>query len=219
MLSSIHNKPKFGSLKLFLEHHIPSFACCALVVGLLSACSRTDVSELSDQRPALSLETFFEGKTVAYGIFEDRFGNLKRQFRVNITGTIEGGQLRLEETFLYDDGERDSRIWKITKVGTDENGQDLYQGKAADIDGEANGTIAGNALNWQYDVTLDIGGSELQVHFDDWIYQQDEHVAINRAYVSKYNIEIGSVTIVFLRGKAANAVGPLNLEKWAQDAS
>ena len=218
MLSSNHNKPKFCDLKLFLERLIPSLACCGLVVVLLSACSRTDVSALSDQRPELSLETFFEGKTVAYGIFEDRFGNLKRQFRVNITGTIEGGQLRLEETFLYDDGERDSRIWKITKVGTDENGQDLYQGKAVDIDGEASGTIAGNALNWQYDVTLEMGGSELQVHFDDWIYQQDEHVAINRAYVSKYNIEIGSVTIVFLRGKAANAVGPLNLEKWAQDA-
>ena len=219
MLSSIHNKLKLTIFKLFLKRLIPSFACCGLVVGLLAACSRTDVSALSDQRPALSLETFFEGKTVAYGIFEDRFGNLKRQFRVNITGTIEGSQLRLEETFLYDDGERDSRIWTITKVGTDENGQDLYRGKAIDIDGDANGTIAGNALNWQYDVTLDMGGSELQVHFDDWIYQQDEHVAINRAYVSKYNIEIGSVTIVFLRGKAANAVGPLNLERWAQDAS
>ena len=65
MLSSNHNKPKFCDLKLFLERLIPSFACCALVVVLLSACSRTDVSALSDQRPALSLETFFEGKTVA----------------------------------------------------------------------------------------------------------------------------------------------------------
>tara|TARA_A100001015_G_scaffold313710_1_gene421567 strand:- start:419 stop:1078 length:660 start_codon:yes stop_codon:yes gene_type:complete len=219
MISYVHTNQKFSDLNRSWVRLIPSLACCGLLVAFLSACSRSDVSALKDRHPSLSLETFFEGKTVAYGIFEDRFGNLKRQFRVNITGTIEGGQLRLEETFLYDDGERDSRIWQITKVGTDENGHVKYKGTAIDIDGEASGRVAGNALNWQYDVTLEMGGGEFQLHFDDWIYQQDEHVAINRAYLSKYNIEIGSVTIVFLRGKAANAIGPLNLERWAQDAS
>ena len=68
--------------------------------------------------------------------------------------------------------------------------------------------------NWRYDVTLDMGGTQLEVHFDDWIYQQDEHIALNRAYVSKYNIDIGSVSIVFVRGDAAAAIGPLNLDSW-----
>ena len=54
-----------------------------------------------------------------------------------------------------------------------------------------------------------MGGRDVEVHFDDWIYQQHEDVAINRAYVSKFGIEIGSVTIVFLRGDAADAVSPL----------
>ena len=57
-------------------------------------------------------------------------------------------------------------------------------------------------------------GNNLKVKFNDWIYQQDENVAINRAYVSKFGIEIGSVTLVFLRGKAAKTIGPLNLSKW-----
>ena len=61
---------------------------------------------------------------------------------------------------------------------------------------------------------LEFNGYEMEVHFDDWIYQQSNDVAINRAYVSKFGIEIGSVTIVFLRGKAAAAVGMLNLEQW-----
>jgi hypothetical protein len=54
----------------------------------------------------------------------------------------------------------------------------------------------------------------MNVHFDDWIYRQSEDIAINRAYVSKFGIEIGSVTIVFLRGQAAAAVGPLDAEQW-----
>ena len=49
-------------------------------------------------------------------------------------------------------------------------------------------------------------GSNIKVHFKDWIYQQDDDIAINRAYVSKFGINIGSVTLVFLRGKTAKNI-------------
>ena len=73
------------------------------------------MKQFENNTPKLDLFSFFEGKTVAYGIFEDRFGNLKRQFRVNITGKIENNTLTLDEDFLYDDGEQANRIWKIKK--------------------------------------------------------------------------------------------------------
>ena len=193
---------------------LPLIACFGLSLLFLSACAQNDVTALNERRPQLSLEAFFAGDTIAYGIFEDRFGNLKRQFRVNITGTVEDDVLILDEQFLYDDGERDSRTWRIKRTGIDDNGHIVYEGIAVDITGVASGLVAGNALNWRYDVTLDMGGTQLEVHFDDWIYQQDEHIALNRAYVSKYNIDIGSVSIVFVRGDAAAAIGPLNLESW-----
>ena len=59
-----------------------------------------------------------------------------------------------------------------------------------------------------------MAGNKMYVHFDDWIYRQSEDIAINSAYVSKFGIEIGSVTIVFMRGQAAAAVGPLDVEQW-----
>ena len=120
----------------------------------------------------------------------------------------------LDETFLYEDGEKASRIWTIDNLGRAEDGSFRYQGRADDVEGQAEGRISGSGLNWQYDVTLDMVGSKMNVHFDDWIYRQSEDIAINRAYVSKFGIEIGSVTIVLLRGKAAAAVGPLDVEKW-----
>lgn len=191
----------------------------ALALGLLaglSACARRDVSVLADRQPALDLADFFAGDSVAYGIFEDRFGNLRRQFRVNMTGTVDGDTLTLVEDFLYDDGERADRTWIIRKTGTDEGGIAGYEGAAADVTGTASGQVAGNALNWEYDVVLEMSGSEVKVHFDDWIYRQDEDVAINRAFISKFGIGIGSVTIVFLRGRTAAAIGPLDLESWPQ---
>ena len=198
-----------GLMRLFLT--------AGLLVGsfaALSACARKDVTHLSERRPSLVLEEFFARNTIALGIFEDRFGNLRRQFRVNLQGTITGNQLRLDETFLYEDGEKASRVWVIDNLGRSEDGSFLYQGRADDVEGQAKGRISGNGLNWQYDVTLDMVGSKMNVHFDDWIYRQSEDIAINRAYVSKFGIEIGSVTIVFLRGQAAAAVGPLDVEQW-----
>ena len=180
----------------------------------LSACAKRDVTHLVERRPTLALEQFFEGESVAFGIFEDRFGNLRRQFRVNLRGTVSGNRLVLDEQFLYEDGERAQRVWTIDKFDSVENGTVRYEGQASDVEGRAKGRVSGNGLNWRYDVALKMGGRELEVHFDDWIYRQSEDIAINRAYVSKFGVEIGSVTIVFLRGKAAAAIGPLNLDQW-----
>ena len=203
-----------------MAHRLAGMAVTVLLaLGLLaglSACARKDVATLADRRPSLDLAAFFAGDSVAYGIFEDRFGNLRRQFRVNMTGTVEGDTLTLVEDFLYDDGERADRTWVIRRTGVEADGSVRYEGSAADVSGTASGRIAGNALNWEYDVVLEMSGSEVKVHFDDWIYRQDEDVAINRAFISKFGVEIGSVTIVFLRGRAAAAVGPLDLETWPQ---
>ena len=184
-----------------------------LIILLFTGCSQTDMKEFQNNTPKLDLFNFFEGKTIAYGIFEDRFGNLKRQFRVNINGNINNQTLTLDEDFLYDDGEQAKRIWKIEKK-IDNTQKVTYEGKADDIEGKASGSISGNALNWSYDIYLNIKGSYIKVHFNDWIYKQSEDLAINRAYVSKFGINIGSVTLVFLRGNTAKNIGPLNLQKW-----
>ena len=127
---------------------------------------------------------------------------------------MAGDTLTLEEDFLYDDGETQRRVWVIQNLGQSEEGVTLYEGRAADINGVARGEVAGNALHWRYSLALPVGDTSYDITFDDWIYQQDEHVAINRARLTKFGFEVGSVTLVFLRGKAAEAIGPLNLEAW-----
>ena len=183
------------------------------IILLFTGCSQTDMKEFQNNTPKLDLFEFFAGETIAYGIFEDRFGNLKRQFRVNINGKINNQILTLDEDFLYDDGEQAKRIWKIEKK-IDNNQKIIYEGQADDVEGKASGSISGNALNWSYDIYLNIKGSDIKVHFNDWIYKQSEDLAINRAYVSKFGINIGSVTLVFLRGNTAKNIGSLNLQKW-----
>jgi hypothetical protein len=45
-----------------------------------------------------------------------RFGKVRRQFTVDISGVIEGERLTLDESFQYNDGEIQRRIWSIDRL-------------------------------------------------------------------------------------------------------
>ena len=144
--------------------------------------------------PRLVLEEYFAGKTTAWGIFEDRFGKIRRQFVVDIAGRWDGRTLVLEEDFSFADGEKSRRVWRIEKLD-----DHSYEGRADDVIGIARGSAYGNALNWQYDMDLKVGDSSWRVTFDDWMFLQPGGVLINRARVSKWGINIGEVTLAFRR--------------------
>ena len=158
----------------------------------LNGCGNMQISDFSRSQPKFILEKYFAGKTRAWGIFEDRFGHVRRQFTVNITGVVGGHTLTLDEQFKYADGEQGRRVWNITKLGPNS-----YEGRADDIIGVAKGETRGNALNWRYTMDLKMGESSLTVQFDDWMFLQPDGVLINRARVSKLGFEIGQVTLMF----------------------
>ena len=177
---------------------------------LLSACSGMKPEQFADGEPKLVLEEYFDGKVYAWGIFEDRFGQVKRQFQVDIDSRWDGKQLVLDEAFLFDDGERSRRVWTITK-----HSNERYSGTAADVVGEAEGIASGNALNWRYQMMLKVGDGEWQVSFDDWMFLQPGGVMVNRAVVSKWGIELGQVTLFFARAEAMRDA-PFDLQSVTQ---
>jgi hypothetical protein len=172
-----------------------------LATLLTSGCGTMNPRDFSDSSQRLDLFDYFQGHTLAWGLFEDRFGKLRRQFRVDISGTVDGDTLVLEEDFLYADGERQQRTWTITR-----NSDDTYTGRAADVVGEAHGETAGNALHWTYLMDLQIGDRQIRVAFDDWMFLQPDGVLLNRARVSKFGLEIGSVTLAFMKPVQAQPV-------------
>jgi hypothetical protein len=150
--------------------------------------------DFAGSRPELSLEQYFLGHVEAWGIFEDRFGRLRRSFTVQINGSWEDGELVLDEAFCYDDGETDRRVWRIRKLSDHH-----YEGRADDVIGVAQGVAFGKALNWRYQLDLPIGERTVRVHFDDWMYLQPGDVLVNRAKVSKFGITLGEVSLFFRR--------------------
>ena len=165
-----------------------------LTLWLIAGCSTMKPEDYADKQPALDLFYYFTGETRAWGMFQDRFGEVRRRFNVAINGRLQDGQLILDESFEYDDGETQRRVWTIDRL--DEH---HYQGQADDVVGVARGKAYGNALNWRYDLLLEVDRKQWLVHFDDWMFLQDDKVLINRAKVSKYGFTIGEVTLFFLK--------------------
>jgi hypothetical protein len=170
------------------------FVMLIVLFAGLAGCGSMQPRDFEGGEPKLVLEEYFAGRTRAWGIFQDRFGDLRRQFVVDIDGSWDGRVLTLDEDFTYDDGEKQRRVWRITRI--DEN---TYEGRADDVVGVAIGEAWGNALNWRYDLDLKVGDSTWRVHFDDWMFLQPDGVLINRAQVRKWGLVIGDVTLVFQR--------------------
>lgn len=177
--------------------------------ALLTGCSTMKPQDFANTTPRFVVEEYFAGKTKAWGIFEDRFGTLRRDFIVEITGTWDGKTLTLDEDFTYSDGEKDRRIWSIVKK--DEH---TYEGRAGDVVGTATGLAYGKALNWRYDLDLKVGDGTWRVAFNDWMFLADKDTLINRARVTKFGLEIGQVTL-FFRKEPAAAHRSQALEPWS----
>ena len=80
------------------------------------------------------LLSWLEGDTRAEGVFEDRQGRIRRRFTVEMTGLAEGNVLRLDETFHFDDGERQQRRWVLTR-----GAGGSFTGRAGDSVSDAQG--------------------------------------------------------------------------------
>jgi hypothetical protein len=182
-----------------------------LTISALTGCMTMKPSKFANETPTFVLEEYFEGKTRAWGIFEDRFGNVRRQFVVDIDGTWDGKLLTLNENFVFNDGEKSFRQWRITK-----NEDGTYTGLADDVIGSAIGIASGNALNWSYVLDLKTGeNSTLHVKFDDWMFLQPGGVLLNRARMSKFGIELGQVTLSFMK---VNEMAGLTIPMFWQSA-
>ena len=137
-------------------------------------------------------ETYFLQPLTAFCVFVDRFGAIRRQFAVDITGTATDVGFILDEAFLYDDGERETRQWVITRVA-----DGRYQGRCDDVIGHAEGHHTDNMLRWRYRFRLAMFGRKVSVHFDDVMVVHQGGVMVNRAIVSKWGLKLGEVLLSF----------------------
>ena len=165
-----------------------------ILLVLLTSCSDLKPEDYINTEPKIKIEEYFLGDVKAWGIFQNRFGKVERQFTAKMEGSFDGEILTLEEDFSWNDGEKQKRKWKIKKVGDDK-----YEGTAPDVIGIAKGVSYGSAFKFEYQLLIPFKDKKIKVRFDDWIFKQDDKVAINRAIVSKFGFKVGELTVFFVK--------------------
>lgn len=168
---------------------------------LLAGCSGPAIEHYAAEQPRLELAEYFNGELQAWGMFQNRSGEVVKRFHVVMTGTWQGDdQGVLDERFTYSDGSTERRVWTLQRQA-----DGTWRGTADDVVGEAIGEVSGNALHWRYVLRLKVDDASYLVDFDDWMYLLDDGVMLNRARMSKWGLGLGEVTLSFFKPERARS--------------
>ncbi len=158
---------------------------------LLSACTSVTVDDYADNQPRLVAEQFFNGQLVAHGVVKDRGGKVIRYFSASIDASWQDGIGTLDERFVFDDGELQTRVWTLRPMGDNH-----YVATAGDVIGDGKMQVAGNSLFLDYVLRIPYDGDTLDLRIDDRMYLVSERVLLNESIMTKWGFEVGRIMLV-----------------------
>lgn len=169
-----------------------------LIIGLLligalymfTHAKHQNLNFYQDTSPKADIQTYFNGPIKAWGIIQDWRGRVISRFDVDMVGEWNGNTGTLKEDFRYYNGETQKRVWTIIKQ---DDGS--YIGQADDIIDRAMGRAEGSALFWNYSMDIPVDGRTYRLKFDDWMWQMNDGVLINRSYLKKFGFTVAELTL------------------------
>ncbi len=160
----------------------------------IASCSSVSVEDYADNKPRLVAEEFFNGKLSAHGIVKDRGGQVIRYFSAKIDAYWVDGVGTLDEQFVFDDGEQQTRVWKLKPVG-----EGKYAATAGDVIGVGAMQVAGNSVFLDYVLRIPYGDGSIDLKIDDRMYLVSERVLLNESIMTKWGFEVGQIALVITR--------------------
>ncbi|MAK61654.1 MAG: hypothetical protein CMK09_11800 [Ponticaulis sp.] len=164
----------------------------AALLVLLSACASAPTNPLtSAQAQSLLPERDLVGKSVGRGEFSAINGTA-RSFTAYLDGSWDGETLTLVEDFEYDDGQKDRKTWRLTKLPSGE-----YSGTREDVIGTARGYLDGPTFRLEYKIRLqnEDGEPGMTVTFKDVLALRPDDVIVNTATIGKWGFKVGEVNL------------------------
>jgi len=165
--------------------------CLMLLMG---ACSSTSVTDYQDREPRFEPESFFDGALTAHGVVKDFSGTAIRHFNADIVGCWSDGVGTLDESFVFDDGEHQTRIRTLTP-----SGDQTYIGTAGDVIGDGTARWEGNAMFLDYTLRIALEDSSIDVHIDDRMYRISDNVVVNESKMRKWGFGVGEIVLTLIR--------------------
>ncbi len=186
----------------------PTRRTAMLGLGALAApaSARASAGPEPLREPAFDPETWFEGRTDAYGLFE-ALGRARFGFSTWLQGERAPDGLILRERFLYDTGERWERTWRFARAG-----EGAWSAAAQNTPAPGRMVVQGSAARMVYVADMPTGGKLQRLRFDMRLNRVGP-VVQNRSDVSKWGVPIGRLTMTFVKPGSgtgdADAIGAM----------
>jgi hypothetical protein len=150
-----------------------------------------DIAAYKNFTPRFDIRAALNGQLRASGAFFDGGGRQRRTFTADMRASWQGNAGELAESFLFDNGEKQNRIWKIQMLDNMH-----FTATAGDVAGTARGQQCGNAMNMRYNLVVPMGKMKIKLAMDDWMYLMADGTIINRTVMRKFGIKVGELSIV-----------------------
>lgn len=167
----------------------------SLVALLLAGCSSMQIDDFAKSTPEFIPQEYFDGPMTAYGLVKDRSGKIIRRFKGRLIGSWDAnGTGTLDESFVYDDGELQKRVWTLVPTG-----EKAFIGTAGDIVGEAQMVAKGNTVMIDYTMRVPYGDGTMEIDVRDWLHLQEDGVILNHSKMRKFGVEVGELVITIIK--------------------
>lgn len=165
-----------------------SHVFAVLVLSALWGCtSALPVARFADTAPTFDPIAFFTGRTVSWGVVENRSGEPTGRVVTEGVGRPDGaGGLQMSQRLTFEDGTVEQREWRLERTAPQR-----YAATANDMIGTAVGEASGRAFHWRWE--LDRAGGP-SVTLEQWMYLMDGGTMVNRTAISKFGIVFATVT-------------------------
>lgn len=169
-----------------------------LIAGLglvLTGCAGPSLQDYAQRKPVFDPQRFFDGNLWARGVVMNRSGKVIRTFDATLHGHwSDSGEGVLDERFVYNDGEVQTRHWRFTPIK--EGG---YRATAGDVVESGIWRFSGNAAHMAYVLRVPWHDRTLDVHMSDWMYAVSPDTVINQTRMSKWGFDVGEVILAIHR--------------------
>ncbi len=173
------------------------FYAIVLSVQLLitAGCSSVSVTDYRERQPSFEPSEFFVGALSAHGVIKNFSGDVTRSFNADIVGCWNDGVGALDEKFLFDNGERQTRFWTLQPT----DGAGRYRATAGDVVGIGDAQWSGNALFLNYVLRIALEEGDIDVAIDDRMYRVGDDVVINESVMRKFGVKVGTILLTIIR--------------------
>lgn len=174
-----------------------------MLVGLGIACSVAPTligfrsqrpADFTGKGPRFDPRRDLSGPMICEGVVYGPLGRVTSRFVAQMEGEWTGNRGVLRERFRYDNGDVQSREWRLT-LGNDGR----LRAEADDLDGAGAGVIEGPTVQMLYKLRLpaSAGGHVLKV--TDWMYLCENGTIVNRSQFTKFGIKVAELVATMRR--------------------